>query len=119
MLVVIIVKLIMFVKLAALLSLSSVLLPRRRATTEVPEYRIRVWDKPNGDFLINAVHDQCSQCSWYHDIRGVRTRVSNATVLDLTQDSEYGEYYLLDDQGQSALEYVLVVPNSNAGKLRL
>ena len=100
----------------SLLLILSVLL---RATIAVP-YNIHPWDK-NGDLLIDGV--QCphaNQCSWYRrGVHGVSTRVSNNTTLDLmAQDSEYAEYYrLLDDQYQSVVEYALVVPNGNAGKL--
>ena len=110
----------------ALLSLISVL-PRlppclSYATTAVPRYEIYLWDK-NGDLLING---QCpySQCYWYRrgrDIQGGQTRVSNTSTLDLkAQNSDYDEYYLMNDQNKSIVQYALIVPNANAGiELRL
>ena len=101
-----------------IVSITSVLSPRlSRATRTVkPKYEVRLWDK-NGDFHIKGL--QCpnaSQCSWYHNVQRVRTRVSNSSTLNLTaQNSEYDEYYLLNDQNKSIVQYALVVPNSNAG----
>lgn len=84
-----------------------------------PPYTIHLWDK-NGDYLIRGPVSQClhgDNChSWYHDDQhGVRTCVSNNTFLNLTQDSEYDEYYLLDNQRQSIVEYALVLPSGSAG----
>ena len=93
-------------------------------TVSLPEYKIQIWDK-NGGLLISggqSPHGNQSQLQysrfWCHDVDGFRTRVSNNTILNLYSGySEYDEYYLLDEPSQSIVEYVLVVPNSNGGKL--
>ena len=89
--------------------------------TFISGYEIYVWDKNHhsGGFLINGVHCPHSGglgCSWYHDVQGVRTRVSTNSTLNLTRDNgTYDEYYLLDNQKQTIVEYALVVPSGNAG----
>lgn len=89
------------------------------ATGPSPEYEIHVWDKLHGGLNVKGVN--CSQdikpCFWYRDVHGVATRVSNNTTLCLTPESEYDEYYLLEDQSQSVVQYALVIPSSNAGKV--
>ena len=80
----------------------------------LPAYEIHVWDKNHAGGLHITSSVQCN-CSWYYNVQGISTRVSNDTVLRLNQESVYDEYCLLDDQRQAVMEYALVVPNSNAG----
>ena len=82
--------------------------------TDEPKYEIHPWDKnqEGGFLIISGV--QCN-CFWCHDVHGVRTPVSNDTVLNFTQDDEYGEYYLFDEPSQFIAKYALVVPRGNAG----
>ena len=88
------------------------------SATLLPKYTILIWDKNRAGGLTIASTVQCSpNCSWYYiNEHGMRKRVSNSTVLHLTRDSEYAEYFLLDDQRQSIEEYALVVPHGSAGQ---
>ena len=88
------------------------------SATLLPKYTILTWDKNRDGGLIIASTVQCdSNCSWYYtNEHGMRKRVSNSTVLHLTGDSEYAEYFLLDNQRQSIEEYALVVPHGSAGQ---